>query len=53
MNTTVTLLSRNLPRLLSSKEFSTIMIPTTKFRQLHLPSKGMPLENYNAFSTYV
>ncbi|XP_043511522.1 serine/threonine-protein kinase atr [Frieseomelitta varia] len=51
MNTTVTLLSRNLPRLLSSKEFSTIMIPTTKFRQLHLPSKGMPLENYNAFST--
>ncbi|KOX79522.1 Serine/threonine-protein kinase atr [Melipona quadrifasciata] len=51
MNTTVTFLSRNLLRLLSSKEFSTIMMPTTKFRQLHLPSKGMPLENYNAFST--
>ncbi|XP_060828354.1 serine/threonine-protein kinase atr-like [Bombus pascuorum] len=51
MNTTVNLLSRNLPRLLSNKEFSPIMIPTTKFRQLHLPSKGMSLENYNAFSS--
>lgn len=53
MNTTITHLSRNLPRLLSNKEFSSIMIPTTKFRQLHLPSKGMSLENHNAFSSYV
>lgn len=51
MNTTISLLSRNLPRLLSNKEFSSIMIPTTKFRQLHLPSKGMSLENHNAFSS--
>nr|XP_034192073.1 serine/threonine-protein kinase ATR [Osmia lignaria]XP_034192074.1 serine/threonine-protein kinase ATR [Osmia lignaria]XP_034192075.1 serine/threonine-protein kinase ATR [Osmia lignaria] len=51
LNTTVTQLSRNLPRLLTSKDFSSIMIPTTKFRQLHLPSKGASLENYNPFSS--
>ncbi|XP_076757525.1 serine/threonine-protein kinase ATR [Xylocopa sonorina] len=50
-NTTVNFLSRNLPRLLSNKEFSPIMIPTTKFRQLHLPSKGMPVEHHNVFSS--
>lgn len=53
MNTTVSQLSRNLPRLLSSKEFSSIMMPTSKFRQLHLPSKGVSLENHNPFSSYV
>ncbi|XP_076632761.1 serine/threonine-protein kinase atr isoform X1 [Colletes latitarsis] len=51
MNTTVNQLSRNLPRLLSNKEFSSIMMPTTKFRQLHLPSKGVSLENHNPFSS--
>lgn len=51
MNTTVSQLSRNLPRLLSSKEFSSIMMPTSKFRQLHLPSKGVSLENHNPFSS--
>ncbi|XP_076679651.1 serine/threonine-protein kinase atr isoform X1 [Andrena cerasifolii] len=50
-NTTVHQLSCNLPRLLANKEFSSIMMPTTKFRQLHLPSKGVSLENHNPFST--
>ncbi|XP_003702936.2 serine/threonine-protein kinase ATR isoform X1 [Megachile rotundata] len=50
INTTVSQLSRNLPRLLANKEFSSIMMPTTKFRQLHLPSKGVSLENHNPFS---
>lgn len=53
MNTTINHLSRNLPRLLASKEFSSIMMPTTKFRQLHLPSKGVALESHNPFSSYV
>ncbi|XP_033336517.2 serine/threonine-protein kinase ATR [Megalopta genalis] len=51
LNTTVSQLSRNLPRLLSTKDFSTIMMPTTKFKQLHLPSKGVSLENHNPFSS--
>ncbi|OAD54306.1 Serine/threonine-protein kinase atr [Eufriesea mexicana] len=51
MNTTINFLSRSLPRLLSNKEFSSIMIPTTKFRQLHLPSKSMSLENHSVFSS--
>ncbi|KZC05824.1 Serine/threonine-protein kinase atr [Dufourea novaeangliae] len=51
MNTTVSQLSRNLPRLLSTKDFSPIMMPTTKFKQLHLPSKGVSLDNYNPFSS--
>ncbi|CAK9833676.1 Serine/threonine-protein kinase atr [Anthophora retusa] len=50
-NTTVHQLSRTLPRLLANKSFSPIMIPTTKFRQLHLPSKGVPFDNHNAFSS--
>lgn len=49
-NTTVNHLSRNLPRLLANKDFSLIMMPTTKFRQLHLPAKGVSLENHNPFS---
>nr|XP_031832738.1 serine/threonine-protein kinase atr-like [Nomia melanderi] len=51
LNTTVSQLSRNLPRLLSTKDFSSIMMPTTKFKQLHLPSKGVSLENHNPFSS--
>ncbi|XP_076654433.1 serine/threonine-protein kinase ATR [Halictus rubicundus] len=49
--TTVSQLSRNLPRLLAHRDFSPIMMPTTKFKQLHLPSKGVSLENHNPFST--
>ncbi|KYN10085.1 Serine/threonine-protein kinase atr [Trachymyrmex cornetzi] len=49
LNTTVTHLSKNLPKLLSSKDFSLIMMPTTKFRQLHLPSKNASVENHNPF----
>lgn len=49
LNTTVTQLSKNLPRLLASKDFSPIMMPTTKFRQLHLPSKNVSLDNHNPF----
>ncbi|XP_025157159.1 serine/threonine-protein kinase ATR [Harpegnathos saltator] len=48
-NTTVAQLSKNLPRLLASKDFSPIMMPTTKFRQLHLPSKNASLDNYKPF----
>ncbi|XP_028046695.1 serine/threonine-protein kinase ATR isoform X2 [Monomorium pharaonis] len=48
-NTTVNNLSKNLPRLLASKDFSSIMMPTTKFRQLHLPSKNALVENHNPF----
>ncbi|XP_026671548.1 serine/threonine-protein kinase ATR-like isoform X2 [Ceratina calcarata] len=54
-NTSVDVLSKNLLHLLSNRDLR-IMIPTTKFRQLHLPSKGMPLEDHNPFSsnwTYV
>ncbi|XP_011699804.1 PREDICTED: serine/threonine-protein kinase ATR isoform X2 [Wasmannia auropunctata] len=49
LNTTVTHLSKNLPRLLASKEFSLIMMPTTKFRQLHLPAKNASIVNHNPF----
>ncbi|XP_018056134.1 PREDICTED: serine/threonine-protein kinase ATR [Atta colombica] len=49
LNTTVTHLSKTLPKLLSSKDFSLIMMPTTKFRQLHLPSKNASVENHNPF----
>ncbi|XP_012230547.1 serine/threonine-protein kinase ATR [Linepithema humile] len=49
LNTTVNVLSKNLPRLLASKDFSAIMIPTTKFRQLHLPSKNASMKNHNPF----
>lgn len=51
LNSTVTVsqLSRNLPRLLVSKDFSPIMMPTTKFRQLHLPAKNASLENHKPF----
>ncbi|XP_011329801.1 serine/threonine-protein kinase ATR isoform X3 [Ooceraea biroi] len=49
LNTTMNHLSRNLPRLLVSKDFSPIMIPTTKFRQLHLPSKNGSIEDHNPF----
>lgn len=49
LNTTVTLLSKNLPRLLASKDFSQIIMPTTKFRQLHLPTKNVSLNNHNPF----
>ncbi|XP_011875240.1 PREDICTED: serine/threonine-protein kinase ATR [Vollenhovia emeryi] len=48
LNTTVSNLSKTLPRLLA-KEFSTIMMPTTKFRQLHLPSKNASMENHCPF----
>lgn len=47
------MLSKQLPRLLASKDFSTIMMPTTKFRQLHLPSKNTSMENHNPFLLYV
>ncbi|KAL6262489.1 hypothetical protein P5V15_007574 [Pogonomyrmex californicus] len=49
LNTTVTHLSKSLPRLLASKDFSPIMMPTTKFRQLHLPAKNASLEDHNPF----
>ncbi|XP_025264576.1 serine/threonine-protein kinase ATR [Camponotus floridanus] len=49
LNTTVTNLSKNLPKLLATKDFSPIMMPTTKFRQLHLPSKNASVENHNPF----
>ncbi|XP_025986385.1 serine/threonine-protein kinase ATR [Solenopsis invicta] len=49
LNTTVSHLSKNLPRLLTSKDFSSIMMPTTKFRQLHLPAKNASVENHNPF----
>ncbi|XP_046746064.1 serine/threonine-protein kinase ATR isoform X2 [Diprion similis] len=50
-STTVSALSKYLPRLLASSEFGQIMIPTTKFRQLHLPSKVTPIETHNPFPT--
>lgn len=53
LNTTVNNLSKNLPRLLASKDFSPIMMPTTKFRQLHLPSKNTSIENHNPFLLYI
>lgn len=53
LNTTVNHLSKNLPRLLASKDFSPIMMPTTKFRQLHLPSKNTSIENHNPFLLYI
>lgn len=49
--TTVNVLSRSLPKLLSDKSFGPIMMPTTKFRQLHLPMKGAPMEQHNPFAT--
>ncbi|TGZ48346.1 Serine/threonine-protein kinase ATR [Temnothorax longispinosus] len=49
LNTTVSYLSKNLPRLLATKDFSSIMMPTTKFRQLHLPPKNASVENHNPF----
>ncbi|XP_043497369.1 serine/threonine-protein kinase ATR-like isoform X1 [Polistes fuscatus] len=50
-NVTVSQLSRNLPRLFLNPNFSKIMIPATKFRQLNLPSKNACLDNYNPFSS--
>ncbi|XP_012274502.1 serine/threonine-protein kinase ATR [Orussus abietinus] len=44
-------LSKNLPRLLASSGFGPIMVPTTKFRHLHLPSKGDRLESHDPFPT--
>lgn len=38
--TTVSILSRTLPKLLADPNFGPIMMPTSKFRQLHLPRKG-------------
>ncbi|XP_014472413.1 PREDICTED: serine/threonine-protein kinase ATR-like isoform X2 [Dinoponera quadriceps] len=46
---TVNQLSKYLPMLLTNKDFSQIMIPTTKFMQLHLPSKNASLSNHNPF----
>ncbi|KAL0107168.1 hypothetical protein PUN28_015590 [Cardiocondyla obscurior] len=51
LNTTVTNLSKTLPRLLANKDFSSIMMPTTKFRQLHLPSKNASIDNHKPFLT--
>ncbi|XP_024944291.1 serine/threonine-protein kinase ATR isoform X2 [Cephus cinctus] len=36
----ITTLSKTLPRLLAGPNYSAIMMPTTKFRQLHLPIKA-------------
>ncbi|XP_015183049.1 PREDICTED: serine/threonine-protein kinase ATR isoform X2 [Polistes dominula] len=51
-NITVSQLSRNLPRLFLNPNFSNIMIPATKFRQLNLPSKNeITCDKYNPFSS--
>jgi hypothetical protein len=49
-NTTVNVLSRSLPRLLADSEFGPIMMPTSKFRQLHLPMKGASMDQHNPFA---
>lgn len=49
MNTTVSQLSRNLPRMFSNSDFSPIIIPATKFRQLILPSKDTSVEHHHPF----
>ncbi|KAJ8680180.1 hypothetical protein QAD02_015967 [Eretmocerus hayati] len=49
--TTVTVLSKNLPKLLSHPNFGPIMMPSSKFMQLHLPSKGIAVDNHNPFPT--
>ncbi|XP_046813707.1 serine/threonine-protein kinase ATR isoform X1 [Vespa crabro] len=51
MNTTVSQLSRNLPRMFSNTDFSPIMIPATKFRQFILPSKDTSVEHHHPFSS--
>ncbi|OXU29026.1 hypothetical protein TSAR_005154 [Trichomalopsis sarcophagae] len=51
--TTVNVLSRSLPKLLADKSFGPIMMPTTKFRQLHLPMKGASMEQHNPFATKI
>ncbi|KAK2579409.1 hypothetical protein KPH14_003267 [Odynerus spinipes] len=51
LNTTVNQLSRHLPRMFATMDFSPIMIPATKFRQLHLPSRDTSIENHNPFSS--
>lgn len=47
--TTVSILSKHLPRLLSDPDFGPIMMPTSKLRQLHLPIKQAIQENHNPF----
>ncbi|XP_048511999.1 serine/threonine-protein kinase ATR isoform X2 [Athalia rosae] len=49
--TSVSSLSKYLPRLLASSDFGEIMIPTTRFRQLHLPSKVTPSDAHDPFPT--
>ncbi|XP_020296818.1 serine/threonine-protein kinase ATR [Pseudomyrmex gracilis] len=51
INTSINNLCKYLPRLLASKDFSQIMMPTKGFRQLHLPSKNASVENHNPFLT--
>ncbi|KAL7294393.1 hypothetical protein TKK_0012398 [Trichogramma kaykai] len=48
--TTVPVLSRSLPKLLAEKDFGPVMMPTSKFRQLHLPMKGAKPEQHNPFA---
>ncbi|XP_058804986.1 serine/threonine-protein kinase ATR-like [Phymastichus coffea] len=48
--TTVNVLSKSLPRLLADSDFGPIMIPTSKFRQLHLPMKGANMDQHNPFA---
>lgn len=49
LTTTVKALSTGLPRLLASSDFGPIMMPTSKFRQLHLPSKKESVQNHYPF----
>ncbi|XP_014204493.1 serine/threonine-protein kinase ATR [Copidosoma floridanum] len=48
--TSVALLSKSLPKLLADPDFGPVMIPTSKFRQLHLPMKGVTMEDHNPFT---
>ncbi|XP_066597912.1 serine/threonine-protein kinase atr-like [Prorops nasuta] len=48
--TTVSALSKNLPKLLKSHDFSQIMLPTTVFRKLHLPGKESSIIKHQPFS---
>ncbi|XP_060518372.1 serine/threonine-protein kinase ATR isoform X2 [Cylas formicarius] len=48
-STTVSLLVKALPRMLSTKDFSQIMMPTHKFRKLILPNPDFQSSRHNPF----
>ncbi|XP_043279597.1 serine/threonine-protein kinase ATR isoform X2 [Venturia canescens] len=49
LNTSVKVLSSGLQRLLTTPDFGPVMMPTSKFRQLHLPSKGDSISSHKPF----